>query len=164
MSHDLFPRTQNAHPLCLSPGPPHPPSPDCYLIFTVTQTLTLWRVAGGSKPGPYPASVVSSVAIQHMCSTPVPDASSCPPCMHPVTLACMGAHGQEQFPCSRAGPWACRKPCGAVLACGNHQCKMACHVRLSDQAATLGLKPLACQVCLGYEYRRYSAVGTELLH
>lgn len=34
----------------------------------------------------------------------------------------------SKFGCADARPYSCDKPCGRLLACGNHTCQLQCHV------------------------------------
>ncbi|XP_057312601.1 NF-X1-type zinc finger protein NFXL1-like [Hydractinia symbiolongicarpus] len=52
----------------------------------------------------------------------------CPSCKTPVSKLCLGEHVNEDFPCSEVKPYSCRRPCGRLLACGNHTCERECHV------------------------------------
>ena len=82
----------------------------------------------------------------------------CPACEEPVTVTCLGLHfvsfeikiekqcafsnvkvvyifycfigGHEtsDWPCHRAVPSSCHRPCGRSLKCENHICTFSCHV------------------------------------
>ncbi|KAK7097179.1 hypothetical protein V1264_004194 [Littorina saxatilis] len=52
----------------------------------------------------------------------------CPPCQVPVPVECMGKHEVGQFPCSEVRPYSCGRKCGRELECGNHTCRLDCHV------------------------------------
>ena len=57
------------------------------------------------------------------------DASTlaCPPCTAPVGVTCLGGHSTQEVACSAARRFACSRPCGRVLRCGNHACASPCH-------------------------------------
>ncbi|KPP79604.1 NF-X1-type zinc finger protein NFXL1-like, partial [Scleropages formosus] len=46
----------------------------------------------------------------------------CPPCQVPIDTACLGEHEVSPLPCHSCGPFSCGRPCGRLLACGNHRC------------------------------------------
>uniref|UniRef100_A0A8C9TAX4 Nuclear transcription factor, X-box binding like 1 n=1 Tax=Scleropages formosus TaxID=113540 RepID=A0A8C9TAX4_SCLFO len=51
----------------------------------------------------------------------------CPPCQVPIDTACLGEHEVSPLPCHSCGPFSCGRPCGRLLACGNHRCNRECH-------------------------------------
>nr|CAD7597142.1 unnamed protein product [Timema genevievae] len=51
----------------------------------------------------------------------------CPNCMVPVPVTCVGGHETCDWPCHRAKPSSCHRPCGRALSCGNHLCSLLCH-------------------------------------
>ncbi|MBN3315137.1 NFXL1 protein, partial [Atractosteus spatula] len=58
----------------------------------------------------------------------VQTALPCPPCQVPIPQACLGNHEVSPLPCHAVGPYSCRRPCGRLLACGNHTCARECHI------------------------------------
>ncbi|KAJ7548966.1 hypothetical protein O6H91_07G035000 [Diphasiastrum complanatum] len=55
--------------------------------------------------------------------------SPCQPCLEMVVRDCLGKHigGERMMPCSEVSTFSCAKPCGNLLACGNHYCGAPCH-------------------------------------
>jgi len=51
----------------------------------------------------------------------------CPPCVVPIPTGCLGGHEVSDLPCSSCQPYNCHRPCGRLLACGNHYCSKECH-------------------------------------
>lgn len=51
----------------------------------------------------------------------------CGDCQEPVSISCLGNHEVSNIPCHRALPYACGRPCGRHLPCGNHSCSFLCH-------------------------------------
>jgi len=62
----------------------------------------------------------------------------CPPCQVPMPVTCLGGHETRDWPCHKATPSSCCRPCGQLLACTNHSCTKPCHL-------VKGTK--ACQLC-----------------
>ncbi|KAK6628816.1 hypothetical protein RUM43_002632 [Polyplax serrata] len=52
----------------------------------------------------------------------------CPDCEVPVPITCLGGHETSDWPCHKAQPSSCHRPCGRLLRCGNHTCEKPCHV------------------------------------
>jgi hypothetical protein len=53
----------------------------------------------------------------------------CEPCKVPVTISCHGNHTKRTQPCSQVAAFSCKSPCEWQLPCGNHKCRLPCHVR-----------------------------------
>ncbi|KAJ3662166.1 hypothetical protein Zmor_006522 [Zophobas morio] len=69
----------------------------------------------------------------------------CPACEEPVTVTCLGGHETSDWPCHRAVPSSCHRPCGRSLKCENHICTFSCHV---VENAPDGIKAgKNCEVC-----------------
>ncbi|GAB1601514.1 gem-associated protein 5-like [Argonauta hians] len=51
----------------------------------------------------------------------------CLPCQVPVEKKCFGQHAVNEFACSAAVPYSCRRPCNRLLPCTNHTCVLECH-------------------------------------
>lgn len=62
-----------------------------------------------------------------------PEGSPCLPCVHPVTVRCLGGHSHKQVACCAAGPYECGQPCGNALSCGNHTCAKPCHAVMTSE-------------------------------
>nr|CAD7403377.1 unnamed protein product [Timema cristinae] len=90
---------------------PHPCPAPCHSAVWV-------RVDGDHKPaGPW-----EKVTPQlQMVDLP------CPNCMVPIPVTCVGGHETCDWPCHRAKPSSCHRPCGRALSCGNHLCSLLCH-------------------------------------
>ncbi|EEB18933.1 nuclear transcription factor, X-box binding protein, putative [Pediculus humanus corporis] len=52
----------------------------------------------------------------------------CPDCQAPVSVTCLGGHETCDWPCYKAKPSSCHRPCGRLLKCTNHTCQKPCHV------------------------------------
>ncbi|XP_008191258.2 NF-X1-type zinc finger protein NFXL1 [Tribolium castaneum] len=55
-------------------------------------------------------------------------ALACPDCEVPVSVTCLGEHETCDWPCYKAVPSSCHRPCGRQLTCENHTCTLPCHV------------------------------------
>ncbi|KAJ8683711.1 hypothetical protein QAD02_019503 [Eretmocerus hayati] len=51
----------------------------------------------------------------------------CPPCEFSVMVTCLGGHETLPWPCHKAIPTSCLRPCGQLLSCTNHTCEKLCH-------------------------------------
>ncbi|CAG9761630.1 unnamed protein product [Ceutorhynchus assimilis] len=51
----------------------------------------------------------------------------CPDCEVPVKVTCLGGHETADWPCHKAKPTSCGRPCGRLLGCTNHTCTLPCH-------------------------------------
>ncbi|XP_023697570.2 NF-X1-type zinc finger protein NFXL1 isoform X1 [Paramormyrops kingsleyae] len=73
----------------------------------------------------------------------------CPPCQVPIPTACLGDHEVSPVPCHRQGPFSCGRPCGRLLACGNHSCVRECHAvspaSREDDKRQAGRECLRCE-------------------
>eukprot|EP00079_Xenopus_tropicalis_P028320 XP_012823254.1 PREDICTED: NF-X1-type zinc finger protein NFXL1 isoform X1 [Xenopus tropicalis] len=70
----------------------------------------------------------------------------CPPCQVPIPTECLGKHEISPLPCHAAGPFSCKRPCGRLLACGNHTCSRECH-KVTDVNGNKEKAGLECVVC-----------------
>lgn len=52
---------------------------------------------------------------------------SCPPCMVPIPVTCLGGHETCDMPCHIAESKSCGRRCGKKLKCSNHECQKECH-------------------------------------
>ncbi|KAG9347036.1 hypothetical protein JZ751_005963 [Albula glossodonta] len=72
----------------------------------------------------------------------------CPHCLVPIPTACLGKHEVSPLPCHACGPFSCGRPCGRLLACGNHACSRECHsVTLPNGAEDSQQAGKECQQC-----------------
>ncbi|KAI5730688.1 hypothetical protein M8J76_016428 [Diaphorina citri] len=71
----------------------------------------------------------------------------CEPCKVPITISCHGNHTKRTQPCSQVAAFSCKSPCEWQLPCGNHKCRLPCHVRqISPQDSKVSLN---CPPCDG---------------
>ena len=71
----------------------------------------------------------------------------CPPCLHLVSVTCLGGHDTSQWPCHSSKPASCGRQCGRQLVCGNHVCARECHkVRGAADDHTAGTNCKKCEL------------------
>ncbi|XP_049812218.1 NF-X1-type zinc finger protein NFXL1 [Schistocerca nitens] len=70
---------------------------------------------------------------------------SCPDCVVPMPVTCLGGHETSDWPCYLAKPSSCQRPCGRHLACGNHTCTLPCHEVVGAKSETEAGE--TCEVC-----------------
>lgn len=73
----------------------------------------------------------------------------CPPCEVSVMVTCIGGHETKPWPCYKAIPTSCERPCGQLLRCGNHLCEAKCHDGGTDRCTDCELpcklqRPTGC--------------------
>ncbi|MEW5303405.1 MAG: hypothetical protein WDW38_001729 [Sanguina aurantia] len=152
-------------PACHDPPPPAVPgfapprAPAATLAVSGCQDAAVGEraaVAGSrrrvSRSAGLSASAGAAVAAVSLLGASAPGVapSQCAPCQVPLAVECFGRHGKTELPCCSASPFSCSQPCGAQLACGNHSCRLPCHVTTPTPPPAISLAssdPIACQSC-----------------
>ncbi|KAA1473096.1 hypothetical protein DENSPDRAFT_822377 [Dentipellis sp. KUC8613] len=105
----------------------HPLTPDSTSFFPPGTKLT--RTAC-TDPIPTCTSLCKKplANCSHVCSSPC-HLGPCPPCTIPLVRPCRCGATTREVPCYEAGAHEeilCDRPCGALRACGRHQCTRLC--------------------------------------
>ncbi|GAX77723.1 hypothetical protein CEUSTIGMA_g5166.t1 [Chlamydomonas eustigma] len=126
---------------------PAPPAASALLQFMKSEVGNHQGQTEGSQNGSSARTayaVISAIVSAQQMQRDI--GSSCPPCMAPVPVTCLGRHKEVLMPCYQAEPFSCEVPCGCSLPCGNHTCSLPCHAIPQSQHG-VGIQSQPCEPC-----------------